>query len=219
MHNQHIGLNQQLAAQHITERQEQAAQARLAQTAGRSRRRRHRWLTRGWWQLVRRPGAALTRALIIGAMLAAMHLAGMTAVAHAQATDQQATRRPPAERQVGESWRHRQAASQDQSAADATLKRVQARERFSIPNATPAKVPAPVPPSRAGSLAGLPPGWVGWLPHWRWRAGWPCWLPCGPAAESGPGRPPDDPAIRSESDGAAGWARQPHHLAGDGLRA
>ena len=101
----------------------------------------------------------LTRTLIIGAMLAAMHLAGMTAVAQAQATDQpagqQATRQPPTERQVGESWRHRQAASQDQAAADATLKRVQARERFSIPNATPAQTTAPVPDEPNGQ-----PGWL-----------------------------------------------------------
>jgi hypothetical protein len=150
MHNQHAGLSQQLATQRIAERQQQAAQTRLAHSAGRSRRRRHRWLTRGWWRLVGRPGAAVTRALIVGAMLAAMHLAGMTAVAHAQATDQQATRRPPSERQVGESWRHRQAASQDQSAAEATLKRVQARERFSIPNPTPAQAPAPAPPNQRG---------------------------------------------------------------------
>jgi hypothetical protein len=105
----------------------------------------------------------LTRTLIIGAMLAAMHLAGMTAVAQAQATDQpagqQATRQPPTERQVGESWRHRQAASQDQAAADATLKRVQARERFSIPNATPADVPAPVPPKPSGQPGRL----IAWL--------------------------------------------------------
>jgi hypothetical protein len=100
-----------------------------------------------------------TRTLIIAATLTAMHLAGMTAVAHAQATDQptgrQATLRPPTERQVGESWRHRQAASQDQAAADATLGRVQARERFSIPNATSAEVPAPVPPKPSGQ-----PGWL-----------------------------------------------------------
>jgi hypothetical protein len=96
----------------------------------------------------------LTRTLIIGATLAAMHLAGMTAVAQAQANDKR-VRQPPTERQVGESWRHRQAASQDQAAADATLQRVQARERFSIPNATPAPTPAPVPakPSRQ-------PGWL-----------------------------------------------------------
>ena len=34
------------------------------------------------------------RALILGATLAAMNLAGMTAVAHAQGIDQQATRQP-----------------------------------------------------------------------------------------------------------------------------
>jgi hypothetical protein len=100
-----------------------------------------------------------TRTLIIAATLTAMHLAGMTAVAQAQATNQQATLRPPTERQVGESWRHRQAASQDQAAADATLGRVQARERFSIPNATSAEVPAPVPPKPSGQ-----PGWlIAWL--------------------------------------------------------
>jgi hypothetical protein len=43
-----------------------------------------------------------TRTLAVGATLAAISLAGMTA-AHAQATDQQATLRPPTERQVGES--------------------------------------------------------------------------------------------------------------------
>jgi hypothetical protein len=51
MHNQHAGLSQQLADQRITQRQEQAAQARLAQSAGRSRRRH-------WWRLARRPGVA-----------------------------------------------------------------------------------------------------------------------------------------------------------------
>jgi hypothetical protein len=158
MHNQHAGLSQQLATQRIAERQQQAAQARLAQSAGRSRRRRHRWRTRRWWQLVRRPGAALTRALVIGAVLAAMHLAGMTAVAQAQATDQ--ATRPPAEGQVGESWRHRRAAAQhQQSAADAALKRVQARERFSIPNATPAEVPAPAPSRQRGPSDRL----IAWL--------------------------------------------------------
>jgi uncharacterized membrane protein len=58
MHNQHAGLSQLLATQRITERHEQAAQTRLAHSAGRPRRRRNRWLTRGWWQLVRWPCAA-----------------------------------------------------------------------------------------------------------------------------------------------------------------
>ena len=51
----------------------------------------------------------LTRVLVLGAALAAMNLAGMTAVAHAQATndpDGKVARRPPSERQVGETWRH-----------------------------------------------------------------------------------------------------------------
>jgi hypothetical protein len=85
-----------------------------------------------------------TRTLVVGATMAAISLAGMTA-AHAQATDQQATRRPPTERQVGESWRHRQAAAKEQTAADAARGRVLARERFSVPDATPAKVPASAP--------------------------------------------------------------------------
>jgi hypothetical protein len=58
MHNQHTGLNQQLAAQRITERLEQAAQARLAQGVGRRRRRRRWWLARRWWELARWPGVA-----------------------------------------------------------------------------------------------------------------------------------------------------------------
>jgi hypothetical protein len=90
----------------------------------------------------------LTR-ILIGATLTAINLAGLTAVAHAQADDDpagnQAALRPPTERQVGESWRHHQAASQEQTAADATLQRVQARERFSIPSGRPVQAPAPVP--------------------------------------------------------------------------
>ena len=100
----------------------------------------------------------LTRALVLGAALAAMNLAGMTAVAHAQATndpDGKVARRPPSERQVGEAWRHGQVASPEQTAADAALQRQLARERFSIPNAIPAQVPAPVPDEPNGQ-----PGWL-----------------------------------------------------------
>ena len=53
-----------------------------------------------------------TRALVVGATLAAMTLAAMTAAAHAQTTDQptgkQAARRPPTQGQVGEAWRQPQ---------------------------------------------------------------------------------------------------------------
>ena len=52
----------------------------------------------------------LARALVLGATLAAMNLAGLTAVASAQSTDEptsnQDTRQPPPEGQVGEAWRH-----------------------------------------------------------------------------------------------------------------
>jgi hypothetical protein len=99
-----------------------------------------------------------TSTLIIGATLAAMNLAGLTAVAHAQANDDpdgKVARRPPTERQVGEAWRHGQVASSEQTAADAALQRQLARERFSIPNATPAQTPAPVPDEPSGQ-----PGWL-----------------------------------------------------------
>jgi hypothetical protein len=48
----------------------------------------------------------LTRVLVLGAVLAAMNLAGLTAVAQAQANhdpDGKGARQPPSERQVGES--------------------------------------------------------------------------------------------------------------------
>jgi hypothetical protein len=86
----------------------------------------------------------LARTLVVGAMLAVMSLAGMTAVAHAQANDEPNGKeaRPPTEGQVGEIWRKRPMTSQQQTAADAALRRQLARERFSIPNGTPAQMPA-----------------------------------------------------------------------------
>jgi hypothetical protein len=53
MHNQHAGLSQALATQHITERHEQAAHARLLRAARPPRRRRTRSAARRWWQLAR----------------------------------------------------------------------------------------------------------------------------------------------------------------------
>ena len=61
MHNQHAGLSQLLAQQHIQDLQEQAAQGRLADAEGRPRRWRHRWATRRWWELVRWPGGTTQR--------------------------------------------------------------------------------------------------------------------------------------------------------------
>ena len=123
----------------------------------------------------------LTRALILGATLAAMNLAGMTAVAQAQTTDEPASNqgalRPPADRQVGESYRNYhealaaqaqraeddaferfrrgERASQQQTTADAALQRQLARERHSIPSGTPAQVTAPAPTEPNGR-----PGWL-----------------------------------------------------------
>ena len=76
----------------------------------------------------------LTRTLVIGATLAAMHLAGLTTAAHAYpldpATGQQATLRPPTERQVGESYRHRQVAPESQTTTDPAAQRALARQRY-----------------------------------------------------------------------------------------
>jgi hypothetical protein len=101
----------------------------------------------------------LTRALALAAMLAAMNLVGMTGAAQAQATDHptsQDTRRPPIESRVGEHWRDRPAASQEQSTGDATLRRLLARERYSIPNGAQTQVTSPMRPAE-------PSGRPGWL--------------------------------------------------------
>jgi hypothetical protein len=104
----------------------------------------------------------LTRALAVGTMLAASSLAGMTTVAHAYpldpATDQPTShhaRRPPTQGQVGEAWHQHPASSQPQTAGDAALGRVLARERFSIPSWPAAQVPAPAPDQPSGQ-----PGWL-----------------------------------------------------------
>jgi hypothetical protein len=97
----------------------------------------------------------LARALVLGATLAAISLASMTAVAQAQATNEGKNARPPTEGQVGETWRKRPVTSQQQTTGDAALRRQLARERFSIPSGTPAQVPAPVPGESSGQ-----PGWL-----------------------------------------------------------
>jgi hypothetical protein len=84
-----------------------------------------------------------------------MNLAGLTTVAQAQTNDEP-DRRPPTERQVGESWRKRPVTSPEQTAADAALQRQLARERHSIPTGTPAQAPAP-------TQADEPNGQPGWL--------------------------------------------------------
>ena len=83
----------------------------------------------------------LGRALALVAMLAAMNLAGSTAVAHAYPVD------PGTDRPI---------TAQRQSTGDATLQRVLARERSSIPNVAPAQVASPMLPAE-------PSGQPGWL--------------------------------------------------------
>jgi hypothetical protein len=99
-----------------------------------------------------------TRALILAALLAAMNLAGLTAVAQAQANhdpDGKDARRLATERQAGEPRRHGQVASPEQATANAALRQVLARERHSIPSGTPVQVPAPAPTEPNGR-----PGWL-----------------------------------------------------------
>jgi hypothetical protein len=124
----------------------------------------------------------LALALSIGAMLAAMSL-GMTAVAQAQSSDNPATGRhrtlgqlellAAADHAVAtqdhsptdavEQFRRGEHASQDQTAADAALRRQLAQERFSIPSGTPTQVPAPVRPGESSGHSISLLAWLGVL--------------------------------------------------------
>jgi hypothetical protein len=114
-----------------------------------------------------------TRALAAGATLAVLSVAGTTTAAHAHinhdvinrhqalgrlelpvAGDHDPTR-PPTQSQVGEAWHQQSPTSQQDTAADATLRRLQARERFSIPDATPVRPTAPAP-----TQANRQPSWL-----------------------------------------------------------
>jgi hypothetical protein len=95
------------------------------------------------------------RALVLTAMVAAMNLAGLTAIAHAQPPDgvEQFRRGERASQEQSttdaqEQFRRGERASQEQTTSDAAVRRLLARERFSIPSATPAQVPAPVQPDQ-----------------------------------------------------------------------
>ena len=98
----------------------------------------------------------LTRTLIIGATLAAMHLVGMTAVAQAQANDEP-VRQPPTERQVGESWRQQGTAEEPAVAGDVRRPPTEAQvgESWRHPTGAPCGRP-----SRAGSPAGSLRRWL-----------------------------------------------------------
>jgi hypothetical protein len=100
----------------------------------------------------------LARALALAAMLAAMNLAGMTTVAHAYPLDPASQRH----RALGQleflAAADHPVASREQATADATARRLLARERSSVPNLAPSKaqVASPVRPDE-------PSGQPGWL--------------------------------------------------------
>jgi hypothetical protein len=96
----------------------------------------------------------LARALILGVTLAAMNLAGLTAVASAQATDEptsnQDARRPPTQGQVGESWRHPQVAPEEPTVAGDTRRpptESQVGESWRHPTGAPVRPAEPSGPS------------------------------------------------------------------------
>jgi hypothetical protein len=99
----------------------------------------------------------LTRALVLGATLAAMNLAAMTTVAQAQANDEptsnQDARQPPSEAQVGEAWRHSQVAAEQPTTADDTRRpptEAQVGEAWRHPTSAP--LPSAEPSGQPGWL-------------------------------------------------------------------
>ena len=89
--------------------------------------------------------------------LAAISLAAMTAVAQAHAADQttsHAPGRPTADRQAETAWPQRRVAAPQQASGDATVRRLLARERSSIPDGTSAGLPSPMRPAEAGAEDG-----------------------------------------------------------------
>ena len=89
----------------------------------------------------------LARALALTAMLAAMHLAGMTAIAQAHTTDQHASRAAT----------DGQVAPQQQAAADTAHRRALAQERY-YSTWRYSNTPAPAPVKPSGQPSWLVPG-------------------------------------------------------------
>jgi hypothetical protein len=95
----------------------------------------------------------LARTLVLGVTLAAMNLAGLTAVASAQSSDEatsnQDARRPPSQGQVGEAWRQ-QGTHGEPTVAGATRRsptESQVGESWRHPTSTPARPAKPSGPS------------------------------------------------------------------------
>src|SRR5919201_5054326 len=81
----------------------------------------------------------LARVLTLAAMLAAMNLAGMTTVAHAYPLDPANQRHRALGQLESLAAADHPVASRQQSTGDATVRRLLARERSSIPNLAPAQ--------------------------------------------------------------------------------
>ena len=93
------------------------------------------------------------RALVLGITLAAMNLAGLTAVASAQPTDEptsnQDARRPPSQGQVGEAWRQQGTAEAPDVAGDPRRPPTESQvgESWRHPTSTPVPSAGPSGPS------------------------------------------------------------------------
>jgi hypothetical protein len=101
-----------------------------------------------------------TRALIVGATLAALNLAGLTAVAHAQANhdpDGKDARRLATERQDEATRRERPLTAPQQATADATRRAALAQERY-YSTWGYSNTPAPTPAKPSGQPGWLVPG-------------------------------------------------------------
>jgi hypothetical protein len=95
----------------------------------------------------------LARILVLGVTLAAMNLAGVTAVASAQTTDEptsnQDARRPPSQGQVGEAWRQQGTHGEPTVAGDTRRPPTESQvgESWRHPTSTPARPAEPSGPS------------------------------------------------------------------------
>ena len=96
----------------------------------------------------------LARTLVFAATLAAMNLAGLTAVAQAQSSDQPTsnhdTRRAPTQAQVGEAWRQPQVAPAEPTVAGDTRRpptESQVGEAWRHPTGAPVRSDEPIGPS------------------------------------------------------------------------
>jgi hypothetical protein len=101
----------------------------------------------------------LARALALAAMLAAMNLAGLTAIAQSHPADQptrQATMRPPTGTQVGKYSRERPVTAPGSATAETARRQPLPQERSATPIGPPAQATSPTGPAEPSGL----PGWL-----------------------------------------------------------